>query len=88
MRGFVDLASRAVTEHGRALVELPLPPRLAHLVVTAGPGERRLAVELAALLGERDVLTGGRGVVDMTDRVVALRGGRPGGATTTAVATS
>lgn len=70
-----------ITDHGRDLVELPLSPRLAHLVVTAAPDERRLAVELAALLGERDVLSVRRGssLVDMTDRVVALRGGRPGG---------
>ncbi len=70
-----------VTEHGRALVELPLSPRLAHLVRTAQGADRGLAVELAALLGERDVLSTRRGssLVDMTDRVVALRGGRPGG---------
>ena len=73
-------ADGAVTEHGRELVELPLPPRLAHMVVTAG-SDRRLAVELAALLQGRDVLSTGRGtsVVDLLDRVVALRGGRPGG---------
>ena len=68
-----------VTEHGRALVELPLSPRLAHLVVTASDDDRRLAAELAALLGERDVLSVRRSLVDLTDRVVALRGGRPGG---------
>lgn len=70
-----------VTGHGRALVELPLPPRLAHLVATATGDERRLAVELAALLGDRDVLSTPRGtsVVDVLDRVVALRGGNPGG---------
>jgi ATP-dependent helicase HrpB len=71
----------AVTDHGRRLVELPLPPRLGHLVVGADADERRLAVELAALLGDRDVLSTRRGssVVDLADRVAVLRGRRPGG---------
>jgi ATP-dependent helicase HrpB len=58
--GAVDAAGR-LTEVGRRLVELPLPPRLARLVVE---GERRGVGEeaalVAALVGERDIRTGAR----------------------------
>lgn len=52
-------ADGRVTEHGRAIARLPLPPRLAHMVLRAkelGLGPE--GATLAALLGERDVLTG------------------------------
>jgi ATP-dependent helicase HrpB len=39
-----------ITEHGRAMAGLPLHPRLAHMVLTAG----KAAAPLAALLSERD----------------------------------
>ncbi|MBN2631687.1 MAG: ATP-dependent helicase HrpB [Rhodobacteraceae bacterium] len=42
------------TAHGRALAALPLHPRLAHMLVVAGPR----AAQLAALLAERDPLRG------------------------------
>lgn len=51
--GALDAAGR-ITAHGRALAALPLHPRLAHMLVIAGPG----AAQLAALLGERDPLSG------------------------------
>lgn len=43
-----------ITAHGRALATLPLHPRLAHMLVVAGPD----AATLAALLAERDPLRG------------------------------
>ena len=47
-------AKGGITAHGRALAALPLHPRLAHMLVIAGPG----AAPLAALLAERDPLRG------------------------------
>ncbi len=54
--GAVDTAGR-ITVHGEAMAELPLHPRLAHMVLqgrTMGAG--MLACQLAALLSERDPL--------------------------------
>lgn len=45
-----------ITDHGRALVALPLHPRLGHMLQTAGAGPD--AATLAALLAERDPLRG------------------------------
>ncbi|AHM04149.1 ATP-dependent helicase HrpB [Roseibacterium elongatum DSM 19469] len=63
--GALDAAGR-ITAHGRALVRLPLHPRLGHLVRLGGPG----AARLAALLAERDPLRG-RGA-DLALRLRAL----------------
>ena len=43
-----------ITAHGRALANLPVHPRLGHMLLTAG----KPAATLAALLSERDILTG------------------------------
>ncbi|MEI6797794.1 MAG: ATP-dependent helicase HrpB [Pseudomonadota bacterium] len=43
-----------ITPHGRSLAALPLHPRLAHMLLVAGPN----AAPLAALLQERDPLRG------------------------------
>jgi ATP-dependent helicase HrpB len=44
-----------LTEHGSLLAELPMHPRLAHMIITAKRfGLERLACDLAALLSERD----------------------------------
>jgi ATP-dependent helicase HrpB len=44
----------ALTAHGRALAELPLPPRLAHMVMKgAASGAARRAARIAALITER-----------------------------------
>ncbi|MBD9526500.1 ATP-dependent helicase HrpB [Paracoccus sp. PAR01] len=56
-----------ITQHGRVLVALPLHPRLAHMLVVAG----RDAADLAALMGERDPLTGAP--ADLTLRLRAIR---------------
>ncbi|MFN3845000.1 MAG: ATP-dependent helicase HrpB [Paracoccaceae bacterium] len=51
--GALDVTGR-ITSHGRALAGLPLHPRLAHMLVVAGPR----AAPLAALLAERDPMRG------------------------------
>jgi len=54
--GALDAGGR-ITPHGRALAALPLHPRLAHMLVLAGPA----AAPLAATLEERDPLGPGAG---------------------------
>ena len=46
-----------VTDHGRRMAELPVHPRLAHMLIAAESiGQGGLACDVAALLGERDVV--------------------------------
>lgn len=52
MLGALD-ARGQITDHGRAIAKLPLHPRLAHMLITAG----RHAAPLAALLAARDPLS-------------------------------
>jgi ATP-dependent helicase HrpB len=65
----------AITDIGRAMVRLPLHPRLAHMLFAAERlGLGALACDVAALLSERDVLTGeGRRAADFVQRIEALR---------------
>ncbi|TDK42200.1 ATP-dependent helicase HrpB [Antarcticimicrobium luteum] len=56
-----------ITDHGRALSALPLHPRVAHMLVLAGPE----AAPLAALIEARDPLRGAP--CDLTLRLEALR---------------
>jgi ATP-dependent helicase HrpB len=60
LRGLGALdATGAITATGRAMLGLPLHPRLAHMVVASREsGDGWLACLLAALLDERDVLRG------------------------------
>lgn len=54
----VDAQNR-ITNHGRQMLQLGLPPRLAHMVLKAGElGFGRVACELAAILSERDFVKG------------------------------
>jgi ATP-dependent helicase HrpB len=74
--GAIDAQGR-ITAHGRRLVELPLHPRLGHLVVRGTElGIGGLACEVAALLADRDPLTIARdtAVSDLAVRVRVLRG--------------
>jgi ATP-dependent helicase HrpB len=60
-------AAGALTAHGRAMSELPLPPRLAHMVLAgASQGAGRRAARIAVLLTERGL--GGRGA-DLSSRL-------------------
>src|SRR3569623_521083 len=62
------------TAHGRAIARLPMPPRLAHMLVRAGEmGLAKEAAEVAVLLGERGL--GGIGV-DLETRVRRFRSER------------
>lgn len=65
MLGALDAENR-ITDHGRRLAALPLHPRLAHMMLLGGPD----AANLAALLSDRDPLTGGS--TDLTLRLEAL----------------
>ena len=67
--GALDAAG-ALTKHGRAMSELPLPPRLAHMVlVGARKGAGRRAARIAVLLTERGL--GGRSA-DLSNRLDGL----------------
>ncbi|MBV7565005.1 ATP-dependent helicase HrpB [Pseudomonas sp. sia0905] len=66
-----------LTVHGQAMAELPAHPRIAHLLLRGqalGLGE--LACDLAALLGERDILRGGQcgAGADLHSRLALLSG--------------
>ena len=76
----------AVTGHGRAMAELPAHPRIAHLLLRGQAlGLGALACDVAALLGERDILRGGqRGSAanppgaDLHERIALLAGASAG----------
>ncbi len=67
--GALDAAG-ALTAHGRAMSDLPLPPRLAHMVlIGVARGTGRRAARIAALLTERGL--GGRSA-DLSTRLEGL----------------
>jgi len=76
--------SGRITPHGRRMLELPLHPRLAHMVLAAEPlGSAELACDTAALLSERDPLRrdGGEPLdADIDMRLALIRGGPRGAA--------
>ena len=68
--GAVDGDGR-ITEEGRAIANLALPPRLARMVVDAArEGEAKIASEIAAVLTERGL---GGDAVDLATRIEAFR---------------
>lgn len=72
-------ADGRVTAHGRALARMATHPRLAHMIVRGAElGLRTTALQIAAVLGERDLLRtqGQDRNVDLRFRVEALRGER------------
>ncbi len=71
--GAVD-PGHAITAHGRAMVRLPLHPRLAHMVVKAQElGVARAAAETAAMIAERDGLPRDTSA-DLETRLMHVRG--------------
>lgn len=66
LHGLGALEGTRITAHGRALAALPLHPRLAHMLVTAGPA----AAALAATLEERDPIRGAP--ADLALRLAAI----------------
>ena len=64
-------ADGRITDTGRRLRELPLPPRLARMVLSAAEGgQEREAADLAAVLVERGL---GGDAVDLTERLERFR---------------
>jgi ATP-dependent helicase HrpB len=64
MLGAVD-ASGFLTPHGRAMAELSVHPRIAHMLITSKRmGAGALGCDVAAILEERDFLRGIGGVAD------------------------
>ncbi|VXB30565.1 ATP-dependent RNA helicase HrpB [Pseudomonas sp. 8AS] len=62
-----------LTAHGQAMAELPAHPRIAHLLLRGQAlGLDNLACDLAALLGERDILRGAG--ADLHSRIALLSG--------------
>ncbi|KQV13121.1 ATP-dependent helicase [Pseudomonas sp. Root329] len=67
------LDGEALTRHGQAMAELPAHPRIAHLLLRGQAlGLADMACDVAALLGERDILRGAR--ADLHSRLVLLSG--------------
>jgi ATP-dependent helicase HrpB len=73
------LADGRPTDLGRRMIELPLHPRLARMLMEAPASGRRVAALLAAMLSERDVARrGGRDFpvsADIAERLAAIAGG-------------
>jgi ATP-dependent helicase HrpB len=63
-----------ITAHGRAIAALPLHPRLAHMALIAG----RPAAPLAALLAERDPLSGAPSDITLRLKAITARYDGPG----------
>jgi ATP-dependent helicase HrpB len=72
------LADGRLTHLGRRMIELPLHPRLARILIEAAPPGRLVAALIAAILSERDVAQrGGRNSpvsVDIAERLAAVTG--------------
>jgi ATP-dependent helicase HrpB len=68
----------SLTVHGRAMSDLPVHPRLAHMLLRGVElGLGALACDVAALLEERDILRGQvQGDVDLASRLQALHSGK------------
>lgn len=66
--------SNKITSHGRAMASIAAHPRLAHMLLRAQSiGHGKLAAELAAILGERDLLRFAYGAQQSRDVNLRLR---------------
>jgi ATP-dependent helicase HrpB len=68
-------AEKRITSHGKKMAKMPLHPRLSHMILKAAEiGQMSLALKIAALLGEKDIIhLGGREKnSDMRLRIEAL----------------
>jgi ATP-dependent helicase HrpB len=66
------IVDKKVTEHGKAIHNLPCHPRIAHMLIKADEfGLTHLATDIAALLEERDPLR--EAGADITQRIELLR---------------
>ena len=76
----LDDAGR-ITPHGRRIVALSMHPRLAHMLLRAHAAQQGgLGADMAALLGERDIMRHSDADPDVRLRVSLLRGTVRGGA--------
>ncbi len=77
-------ADGRINAHGRTLARIGVHPRLAHMIVRGGEiGLRQPALQIAALLGERDLLrSSGQRDIDLRLRIDALRERRTSGSAT------
>jgi ATP-dependent helicase HrpB len=67
-------ADNSITPHGRTMAELPLHPRLAHMVIAGKvKGAGQSAAEIAAFLSERDGAARDASI-DVEQRLLMLRG--------------
>ncbi|MDY0871979.1 ATP-dependent helicase HrpB [Dongia rigui] len=68
--------SHRITAHGRAMAELGLHPRLAHMLLIAkSRGLGALACDIAAILTERDIIGGPGRSADLGERLELLQSG-------------
>lgn len=68
-------ANGSLSAHGQAMAGLPAHPRIAHLLLRGQAlGLGALACDVAALLGERDILRGPGAGADLHSRLVLLSG--------------
>lgn len=73
--GALTSSGCSLTAHGKAMAQLPLHPRLSHMLVTSRSlGQTQLACQLAALLSERDPLQCHS--TDLLSRLELIRGER------------
>jgi ATP-dependent helicase HrpB len=71
----------SATAHGRAMAELGVHPRIAHMMLCAKVRRMGgLACDIAAILSERDMMRGRHSDCDLQHRLTILNGARPGGA--------
>ncbi|MDH5525029.1 MAG: ATP-dependent helicase HrpB, partial [Desulfobulbaceae bacterium] len=69
-----------ITAMGKKMADLPLHPRLAHLLITAAEaGAARQGCDLAALLSERDIIKGRDRSADLELRLATLKAFRQKG---------
>lgn len=73
-------ANGSLSAHGQAMAGLPAHPRIAHLLLRGQAlGLGVLACDVAALLGERDILRGPDAGADLHSRLVLLSGAERAG---------
>lgn len=73
-------ANGSLSAHGQAMAGLPAHPRIAHLLLRGQAlGLGALACDVAALLGERDILRGPDAGADLHSRLVLLSGAERAG---------
>jgi ATP-dependent helicase HrpB len=79
LRELSALDDGGITAHGREMAELPVHPRLAHMLIRSRSSrDETVACDIAALLSERDVFRSTSGPIDadLSLRIACVRGDR------------